>query len=244
MADDPANPLHRTVFDTDDNGNVMNDPDESDIEIVEGMGEEVPLPAPVEAWLREQPIGLGQVTGTGDNLLHLAAADGRVDVVEWLLAAGVDPRTEDYAGEDALTLAIRHAHYPVANVLIRFTETADEPVAVASVAVPAEYIASADNSVGTVGADPAVVAPVPVHSDPMPPGADPAPGADETVETAPDPGQKRYTDIQGHRHEKARHHPEHVPARRHSTAHRHIPPERRLHQRGHSDNRLRPDRYG
>ncbi|MCC8109367.1 MAG: ankyrin repeat domain-containing protein, partial [Planctomycetes bacterium] len=79
--------------------------DDEDIEIVEGMGEEVPVPDAVAAWFREQPIGFGQVTGTGDNLLHLAAADGRVDVLEWLLDAGVDPRTVDYAGEDALTLA-------------------------------------------------------------------------------------------------------------------------------------------
>ncbi len=188
MADDPANPLHRTTFVSDDNTTGMNDSDEGDIEIVEGMGEEVPLPAPVDAWLREQPIGLGQVTGTGDNLLHLAAADGRVDVVEWLLAAGVDPRTEDYAGEDALTLAIRHAHYPVANILIRSMESADEPVVVDSVAVAAENNENANKTVGTVGVAPAAVAAASAGAtaaNAPTPANQTGPGADETVETAP-----------------------------------------------------------
>lgn len=56
---------------------------------------------------------------TGANLLHVAAAHGRADVVEYLLAKGMNIEAKDELGSSPLSLAVQHRQPDVVRLLLR-----------------------------------------------------------------------------------------------------------------------------
>jgi ankyrin repeat protein len=60
----------------------------------------------------------------GETALHLAAMSGNIGAVQYLIACGADTRSQNFAGETALQVAMKEHHYSIAKMLLPATRPA------------------------------------------------------------------------------------------------------------------------
>ena len=92
----------------------------SAVEPVAGQNAEPKMPPAVEEWMKINVTRLDEANeegGFGYNLAHFAAHEGRVDVLEWAKAQGVDVDAKDNVGRTPMMLATMWGHADTARWL-------------------------------------------------------------------------------------------------------------------------------